>query len=46
MILESQMIIIFGGTGDLTRRKLLPSLYHLLKKKQLTDCTPIVCLGR
>ena len=46
MILESQMIIIFGGTGDLTRRKLIPSLYHLLKKKQLTDCTPIVCIGR
>jgi glucose-6-phosphate 1-dehydrogenase len=46
MILESQMIIIFGGTGDLTRRKLIPSLYHLLKKKQLTDCTPIICIGR
>lgn len=46
MTLESQMIIIFGGTGDLTRRKLIPSLYHLQKKKQLTDCTPIVCLGR
>ena len=46
MILESQMIILFGGTGDLTRRKLIPSLYHLLQKKQLTDCTPIVCLGR
>jgi len=45
-MMESQMIIIFGGTGDLTRRKLIPSLYHLLKKKQLTDCTPIVCLGR
>ncbi len=46
MTLESQMILIFGGTGDLTRRKLIPSLYHLLKKKQLTMCTPIVCIGR
>jgi glucose-6-phosphate 1-dehydrogenase len=46
MIMESQMIIIFGGTGDLTRRKLIPSLYHLLRKKELTDCTPIVCIGR
>ena len=46
MTLESQMILIFGGTGDLTRRKLIPSLYHLLKKKQLTKCTPIVCIGR
>jgi len=46
MILESQMILIFGGTGDLTRRKLIPALYHLQKKKQLTNCTPIVCIGR
>ena len=46
MALQSQMIIIFGATGDLTRRKLMPALYHLLKKKQLTDCTPIICLGR
>lgn len=44
--LDSQMIVIFGGTGDLTRRKLIPSLYHLEKKGQLTSCTPIVCLGR
>ncbi len=46
MTLQSQMIIIFGATGDLTRRKLIPALYHLVKKKQLTDCTPIICLGR
>jgi glucose-6-phosphate 1-dehydrogenase len=46
MTLESQMIIIFGATGDLTRRKLIPSLYHLVQKQRLTDCTPIVCVGR
>lgn len=46
MTLESQMILIFGATGDLTRRKLIPSLYHLLHKKRLTSCTPIVCIGR
>jgi glucose-6-phosphate 1-dehydrogenase len=44
--LDSQMVLIFGGTGDLARRKLIPSLYHLEKKGQLTSCTPIVCLGR
>lgn len=44
--LASQMVLIFGGTGDLARRKLLPSLYHLEKKGLLTSCTPIVCLGR
>lgn len=46
MKLESQMILIFGATGDLTRRKLIPSLYHLLVKKRLTRCTPIICVGR
>ncbi len=46
MTIESQMILIFGATGDLTRRKLIPSLYHLERKKLLTTCTPIVCIGR
>jgi len=46
MTIESQMIMIFGATGDLTRRKLIPSLYHLLQKKRLTGCTPVVCIGR
>jgi len=46
MNIESQMIVLFGATGDLTRRKLIPSLYHLLRKKRLTSCTPIVCIGR
>lgn len=46
MKLESQMILIFGATGDLNRRKLVPSLYHLEKKHRLTACTPVVCVGR
>lgn len=46
MTIESQMILIFGGTGDLARRKLIPSLYHLIRKNRLTDCTPIICIGR
>lgn len=46
MTLESQMIMIFGATGDLTRRKLLPALYHLVRKQRLTACTPIICIGR
>jgi glucose-6-phosphate 1-dehydrogenase len=46
MTVESQMILIFGATGDLARRKLIPSLYHLVRKNRLTDCTPIICIGR
>lgn len=46
MKFESQMIMLFGATGDLVRRKLVPSLYHLVRKDLLTDCTPIICIGR
>ena len=28
-------MVIFGGAGDLTRRKLLPSLFQLYTKKEL-----------
>jgi len=38
------MIVIFGATGDLTRRKLLPALYSLFKKGVFSDS--IVCLAR
>jgi glucose-6-phosphate 1-dehydrogenase len=30
-------LIIFGASGDLTRRKLLPSLYRLYKNRMLAD---------
>jgi glucose-6-phosphate 1-dehydrogenase len=43
---EAQMIVIFGATGDLAKRKLLPALLRLLRRGELTDDMPIVCLGR
>ncbi len=43
---EAKMIVIFGATGDLTRRKLIPSIYHLVENNQLSENSPIVCLGR
>jgi len=30
-------LVIFGASGDLTKRKLLPSLYHLAQKKLLSQ---------
>lgn len=39
------MILIFGATGDLAKKKLLPALFTLYKKKKLVD-TPIVAIGR
>ena len=38
--------IIFGGTGDLAERKLLPALYHRQRTGQLTDPTRIVGVSR
>ncbi len=37
---------IFGGTGDLTFRKLIPALYHLYLRHQLDHQTKIVIIGR
>jgi glucose-6-phosphate 1-dehydrogenase len=39
-------IIIFGATGDLAKKKLLPALYHLNIENRLTEDTRIICMGR
>ncbi|MEO1617564.1 MAG: glucose-6-phosphate dehydrogenase [Planctomycetota bacterium] len=39
-------IIIFGASGDLTSRKLIPALYSLFKKKKLSDVLRIVGVSR
>lgn len=46
MSLEPQMVIIFGATGDLAKRKLIPSLYRLLERGEIGEGTAILCLGR
>src|SRR2546426_4980987 len=42
-IIEPCSIIIFGASGDLTSRKLIPALYHLFVDKQLP--TPVRIVG-
>src|SRR5437660_5867149 len=42
-IIEPCSIIIFGASGDLTYRKLIPALYHLSVDKQLP--TPLRIIG-
>jgi len=32
--MDKHLFVIFGATGDLTKRKLLPALYHLMKSHQ------------
>ncbi len=46
MAADTQMIVIFGATGDLAKRKLIPALYRLMQRGELSPETPIVCLGR
>ena len=40
------VMVIFGGTGDLTARKLFPALYNLVKSKLLPSDFAIVGVGR
>ncbi|QQS19593.1 glucose-6-phosphate dehydrogenase [Candidatus Saccharibacteria bacterium] len=40
------ILVIFGITGDLSQRKLLPALYHLVKHRQLPEQMKIVGISR
>jgi glucose-6-phosphate 1-dehydrogenase len=39
-------IVVFGASGDLTWRKLVPALYNNFKKGRLSDCANIVGFAR
>jgi len=43
---ESHILVIFGASGDLTKRKLIPSLYDLYHQKLLPENFAIVGVGR
>ena len=45
-ITEAPVIVVFGITGDLSKRKLLPALYHLLSKDVLPEDTKIIGVSR
>ena len=36
-MIDRHLFVIFGGSGDLTRRKLLPSLYRLITESRVED---------
>ena len=44
--LEPCSIVIFGASGDLTSRKLIPALYHLCKEKQMPPDFRIIGFAR
>ncbi len=35
---DPHVVVLFGATGDLSRRKLLPGLFHLDRAGHLSDC--------
>lgn len=43
---EPCSIVIFGASGDLTARKLIPALYHLYAEKQLPNPVRIIGFAR
>ncbi|MBS1509771.1 MAG: glucose-6-phosphate dehydrogenase [Bacteroidetes bacterium] len=45
-IQQPAAIIIFGGTGDLTKRKLIPAFYNLFLSKHLPANFAIYLIGR
>src|SRR5215472_4995319 len=43
---EPCSIVIFGASGDLTARKLIPALYHLFKDKQIPAACRVIGFAR
>ena len=35
--IEKHLFVIFGATGDLARRKLIPALYHLMQRQEAAE---------
>lgn len=46
MIMNKFVMIIFGASGDLTKRKLMPALYTLYKDGRLPEGFSILGIGR
>jgi glucose-6-phosphate 1-dehydrogenase len=44
--LDTCTIVIFGASGDLTARKLIPALYHLFKDQQMPPAFRVVGFAR
>ncbi|MCP4141595.1 MAG: glucose-6-phosphate dehydrogenase [Chloroflexi bacterium] len=45
-MIQKTSIVIFGASGDLTWRKLIPALYNNFKKGRLDECANIVGFAR
>ena len=45
-VVDPCTVVIFGATGDLAKRKLLPALYNLASRRLLPDQFKVVGIGR
>ena len=43
---ENTILVIFGASGDLTKRKLIPALFHLYKQQLMPDKFAILGVSR
>jgi glucose-6-phosphate 1-dehydrogenase len=43
---DNHLVVIFGASGDLTRRKLIPALYSIMKQNLLPDNFAVLGVGR
>jgi glucose-6-phosphate 1-dehydrogenase len=42
---DPHLFVIFGGTGDLSRKKLIPALHRILVHENLTDRVAVLAVG-
>jgi glucose-6-phosphate 1-dehydrogenase len=40
------VVVIFGALGDLTKRKLIPALFHLVKERRLPESFKVLGVGQ
>ena len=43
---ENCILVIFGASGDLTKKKLVPALFSLFKQNLLPKCFAVLGIGR
>ena len=43
---DPTVFVIFGGTGDLTSRKLVPALYDLIRDRSMPEQFAVIAVGR
>ena len=44
--MDPLIFVIFGASGDLTRRKLIPAIYALFENGLLPDNFAVLCVSR